>query len=62
MAEIDESSAPQGGVKAARQETDVIPFVRDFDFAYGRLDLVAPLIARVVAENPGPFTFTGTGT
>ena len=40
----------------------VIPFVRDFDFAYGRCDRVSPLIRRVVAENPGPFTFTGTGT
>jgi glyoxylase-like metal-dependent hydrolase (beta-lactamase superfamily II) len=40
----------------------VIPFVRDFDFAYGRQDQVAPLVQRVIAENPGPFTFTGTGT
>lgn len=40
----------------------MIPFVRDFDFAYGRSDQVSPLIRRVVAENPGPFTFTGTGT
>ena len=40
----------------------VIPFVRDFDFAYGRCDVVSPGIRRVVANNPGPFTFTGTGT
>jgi glyoxylase-like metal-dependent hydrolase (beta-lactamase superfamily II) len=40
----------------------VIPFVRDFDFAYGRVDRVSPLIRRVIAENPGAFTFTGTGT
>ncbi len=40
----------------------VIPFVRAFDFAYGRRDQVSPLIQRVVARNPGPFTFTGTGT
>jgi glyoxylase-like metal-dependent hydrolase (beta-lactamase superfamily II) len=40
----------------------VIPFVRDFDFAYGRRDQVSPLIQRVIAHNPGPFTFTGTGT
>jgi glyoxylase-like metal-dependent hydrolase (beta-lactamase superfamily II) len=39
-----------------------IPFVRDFDFEYGRSDPVSPLIRRVVAKNPGPFTFTGTGT
>ena len=40
----------------------MIPYVRAFDFAYGRADGVSPLIRRVVAENPGPFTFTGTGT
>ena len=40
----------------------MIPFVRDFDFAYGRRDQVSPLIQRVIAANPGPFTFTGTGT
>ncbi len=40
----------------------MIPFVRAFDFAYGRRDTVSSLIQRVVAENPGPFTFTGTGT
>jgi glyoxylase-like metal-dependent hydrolase (beta-lactamase superfamily II) len=40
----------------------MIPFVRSFDFAYGRVDRVSPLIRRVVANNPGPFTFTGTGT
>ena len=40
----------------------MIPFVRDFDFSYGRPDQVSPLIRRVVAPNPGPFTFTGTGT
>ena len=40
----------------------MIPFVRDFDFAYGRRDQVSPLIQRVVAKNPGPFTYTGTST
>ncbi|MEQ7155837.1 MBL fold metallo-hydrolase [Brevundimonas aurifodinae] len=40
----------------------MIPFVRDFDFAYGRCDRVSPLIQRVICNNPGPFTFTGTGT
>lgn len=40
----------------------MIPFVRDFDPAYGRSVDVSPLVRRVVAENPGPFTFTGTGT
>ena len=40
----------------------MIPYVRDFAFEYGRPDQVSPLIRRVVANNPGPFTFTGTGT
>jgi glyoxylase-like metal-dependent hydrolase (beta-lactamase superfamily II) len=39
-----------------------VPFTRDFDVEYGRVDQVSPLIRRVVAENPGRFTFTGTGT
>jgi glyoxylase-like metal-dependent hydrolase (beta-lactamase superfamily II) len=38
-----------------------IPFVRDMDFAYGEPQQVSPLIRRVVAANPGPFTFRGTG-
>ena len=40
----------------------MIPFVRLPDPAYGRCDPVSPLIRRVIAENPGPFTYTGTGT
>jgi glyoxylase-like metal-dependent hydrolase (beta-lactamase superfamily II) len=39
----------------------MIPFVRDIKFEYGKPDQVSPLIRRVVANNPGPFTFTGTG-
>lgn len=39
-----------------------MPFNRDFTVEYGRVDAVSPLIRRVVAENPGRFTFTGTGT
>lgn len=38
-----------------------IPFVREFDFEYGRYDQLSPLVGRVIADNPGPFTFTGTG-
>ncbi len=38
-----------------------IPFVRTFDFEYGRCDDLSPLVRRVIAPNPGPFTFTGTG-
>jgi glyoxylase-like metal-dependent hydrolase (beta-lactamase superfamily II) len=40
----------------------MIPFVRDISFEYGAVDQVSPLIRRVVANNPGPFTFKGTGT
>ncbi len=40
----------------------MIPYVRDFDFEYGRCDQVSPLVRRIIARNPGPFTFTGTGT
>ena len=40
----------------------MIPFVKDMQFEYGRPDQVSPLIRRVVANNPGPFTFLGTGT
>jgi glyoxylase-like metal-dependent hydrolase (beta-lactamase superfamily II) len=40
----------------------MIPYVRDMAFEYGRPDAVSPLIRRVVAHNPGPFTYLGTGT
>jgi glyoxylase-like metal-dependent hydrolase (beta-lactamase superfamily II) len=40
----------------------MIPYVRDIDIAYGRCDIVSPLIRRVTANNPGPFTYLGTGT
>jgi glyoxylase-like metal-dependent hydrolase (beta-lactamase superfamily II) len=40
----------------------MIPYVRDIQFEYGQVDLVSPLIRRVVANNPGPFTYLGTGT
>ncbi len=39
-----------------------IPFIRDIDFEYGRVDQVSPLLRRVIANNPGPFTYVGTGT
>jgi glyoxylase-like metal-dependent hydrolase (beta-lactamase superfamily II) len=40
----------------------MIPYVRDIAFEYGKVDQVSPLIRRVIANNPGPFTFKGTGT
>jgi glyoxylase-like metal-dependent hydrolase (beta-lactamase superfamily II) len=39
-----------------------VPFRREFLFEYGRLEPVAPMIRRIVARNPSPFTFKGTGT
>lgn len=38
-----------------------IPFVRTFDFEYGVAAQISPLVQRVIADNPGPFTYTGTG-
>ncbi|NHK28900.1 MBL fold metallo-hydrolase [Parvularcula flava] len=39
-----------------------IPFVKAFDFEYGIAQQLSPLVARVICNNPGPFTFTGSGT
>jgi glyoxylase-like metal-dependent hydrolase (beta-lactamase superfamily II) len=38
-----------------------IPFIRTFEFEYGVAAQLSPLVQRVIADNPGPFTFTGTG-
>ncbi len=39
-----------------------IPFRRELEFEYGQVAQVAPGIRRVIARNPSPFTFHGTGT
>lgn len=39
-----------------------IPFVQDMEFTYGVSQQVSPRIRRVVAHNPSPFTYFGTGT
>jgi glyoxylase-like metal-dependent hydrolase (beta-lactamase superfamily II) len=39
-----------------------IPFVKDIDFAYGVADAPVAGVRRVIANNPGSFTFTGSGT
>lgn len=39
-----------------------IPFIREFDPAYGRLVNISPLIRRLVAHNPSAFTAWGSGT
>jgi glyoxylase-like metal-dependent hydrolase (beta-lactamase superfamily II) len=38
-----------------------IPFDRSFSAPYETPQAVSPLIGRVLTENPGPFTFKGTG-
>ncbi|RMF09999.1 MAG: MBL fold metallo-hydrolase [Alphaproteobacteria bacterium] len=42
--------------------TTPIAFNRDFTPVYGTVEEVTPLIRRIVAKNPSPFTFTGTNT
>src|SRR5580693_3733452 len=39
-----------------------IPFRHEIAFEYGQIEPVAPGVRRIVARNPGPFTFKGTGT
>lgn len=46
----------------ASGQTRMIPFVRESEVDYGRSQAVSPLIRRVMARNPGPFTYLGTGT
>jgi glyoxylase-like metal-dependent hydrolase (beta-lactamase superfamily II) len=41
---------------------DDITFDKSFELAPGRVDEVAPGVRRIVADNPGPFTFKGTLT
>lgn len=38
-----------------------IPFVRKLDFTYGDVARVSGGVRRLIAENPGPFTYLGTG-
>ena len=40
----------------------LIRFNREFEFRYGVMERLTPLVRRVVARNPGPFTFHGTST
>lgn len=37
-------------------------FITEFDCEYGVLVDISPNVRRIVAQNPGPFTFKGTGT
>ena len=38
-----------------------IPFERNFEAPYGEAVRLSPLVRRVLAPNPSPFTFKGTG-
>jgi glyoxylase-like metal-dependent hydrolase (beta-lactamase superfamily II) len=38
-----------------------IPYIKDIEFEYGTVQQMTPLIRRVIANNPGPFTYVGTG-
>ncbi len=40
----------------------IVPVNRDYDPAYGAAVALSPLVRRVLAPNPSPFTFHGTGT
>lgn len=39
-----------------------IPFIHDFQAPYGLAQEISPLVRRVLAQNPSPFTYTGTGS
>tara|TARA_Y100001934_G_scaffold261672_1_gene335314 strand:+ start:4806 stop:5711 length:906 start_codon:yes stop_codon:yes gene_type:complete len=39
-----------------------IPFHKEMQFEYGSAEQIAPLVRRIVAENPSPFTHYGTNT
>ena len=42
--------------------SDDLTFDKSFDLAPGRAEEIAPGVRRIVADNPGPFTFKGTLT
>ena len=42
--------------------SDDITFDKSFDLAPGHAEEVLPGVRRIVADNPGPFTFKGTVT
>lgn len=38
-----------------------LTFLRDPEVRHGVMEAVSPMVRRIVAPNPGPFTYTGTG-
>ena len=51
--------SPRVGLKPMAVE---LPLRRDFSAPYARLERIAPGLRRILAQNPSPFTFKGTGT
>src|ERR1700730_5054367 len=49
-----------GAVKQRSAMSDDITFDKNFDLAPGHAEEVLPGVRRIVADNPGPFTFKGT--
>lgn len=39
-----------------------IPFIHELDVKTGKLETISPLVRRIICPNPGPYTYTGTGT
>ena len=56
------SGSPPATTSRACWADEAGPCVREIEFEYSACDQVSPLIRRVVCNNPGPFTFKGTGT
>jgi glyoxylase-like metal-dependent hydrolase (beta-lactamase superfamily II) len=42
--------------------TIAVPFNREFHCEYGKVEEVAPILRRLVADNPSPYTFKGSNT
>lgn len=46
----------------AQNTSEEAPFVREFDAPAGVVTELAPLVRRILVNNPGPYTFKGTNT
>ena len=50
------------GLRAPQPRMTDLHFDRDFDVTPGEAVAISPLVRRVLANNPSPFTFKGTST
>src|SRR5687767_6033331 len=50
----------RGPRQGRRHMSDDLPLDREFSAAAEECAAVSPLVRRIVADNPGPFTFKGT--